>query len=104
LGRLRELDPERLVYESTKPGPGGNGQRLLTPLELLDRLAALVPPPRVHRHRYFGVLAPNSPLRTAVTALALAAATTPYRARPRQPVTRCHSRHLMRLDFLSVYP
>jgi len=23
-------------------------------------------------------------------------------ARPRQPVTRCHSRHLMRLDFLSV--
>jgi hypothetical protein len=43
---------------------------------LLDRLAALVPPPRVHRHRYFGVLAPNSPLRTAVTTLAPAAATT----------------------------
>ena len=29
--------------------------------------AALVPPPRTHRHRYFGVLAPNSSLRTAVT-------------------------------------
>ena len=27
-------------------------------------------PPRTHRHRYFGVLAPNSPLRAAVTALA----------------------------------
>jgi hypothetical protein len=24
-GRRRELDPERLLYESTKPGPGGNG-------------------------------------------------------------------------------
>jgi hypothetical protein len=33
------------------------------PLELIDRIAALVPPPRTHRHRYFGVLAPNSPLR-----------------------------------------
>ncbi len=42
----------------------------LTPLELINRIAALVPPPRTHRHRYFGVLAPNSPLRTAVTALA----------------------------------
>jgi len=45
-------------------------QITLTPLELIDRIAALVPPPRIHRHRYFGVLAPNSPLRPAVTALA----------------------------------
>ena len=36
---------------------------------LIDRIAALVPPPRVHRHRYHGVLAPNSPLRDQVTAL-----------------------------------
>jgi hypothetical protein len=40
----------------------------------MDRLrkegAALVPPPRAHRHRYFGVLAPNSPLMAAVTAMA----------------------------------
>lgn len=43
----------------------------LTPLELIDRIAALVPPPRTYRHRYFGVLAPNSPLRAAVTAMAL---------------------------------
>jgi Putative transposase len=56
LDRLRELDPKRLLYESMKPGPGGNGPLLLTPLELLDRLAALVPPSRMHRHRYFGVL------------------------------------------------
>jgi SCO1/SenC family protein len=42
-----------------------------------NRLPALVPPPRIHRHRYFGVLAPNSPLRTAVTTLALAATTSP---------------------------
>ena len=37
---------------------------------LIDKVAALVPPPRVHRHRYYGALAPNAPLRAAVTALA----------------------------------
>ena len=56
--RLRELDGEHLRYESTKPGPAGTGAALiLTPLELLDRIAALVPLPRIHRHRYYGVLA-----------------------------------------------
>ena len=30
---------------------------------------ALIPPPRRHRHRYYGVLAPNAPLRAQVTAL-----------------------------------
>lgn len=85
LDRLRELDPERLLYEGTKPGPGGNGPLLLTPLQLLDRLAALVPPPRVHRHRYFGVLAPNAPLRAAVTALAVPAALPAAAAPPGHP-------------------
>ena len=42
---LRELDPERLLDEGTKRGPGGNGPLLLTPLELLDRLTPLMPPP-----------------------------------------------------------
>ena len=47
-----------------------SGELVLTPLELINRIAQLVPPPRTHRHRYYGVLAPNSPLRAAVTALA----------------------------------
>jgi len=72
LERLRQIDPERLVYESNKPGTGGKVSVLLTPHQLLDRLAALIPLPRRHRHRYYGVLAPNSPLRPAVTALAAA--------------------------------
>jgi Putative transposase len=38
------------------------------PLDLLDPLVALIPPPRRHQHRYHGVLAPNVPLRAAVTA------------------------------------
>ena len=56
LERLREIDAERLVYESVKPGAGGSVSLMLTPLELIERLAALI--------------APNAPLRSAVTALA----------------------------------
>ncbi len=51
LERLREIDAEHLVYESVKPGPGGSVSQILTPMQLLDRLAALIPPPRLHRHR-----------------------------------------------------
>ena len=85
LDRLRELDPEHLLYERTKPGPGGTGSLLLTPPQLLDRLAALIPPPRAHRHRYYGVLAPNAPLRAAVTALAPVAVPTPPAPPPDPP-------------------
>ncbi len=67
--------------EPTSDKRGAKADELtLTPLELIDRIAALGPPPRTHRHRYFGVLAPNSPLRCAVTALAQGAA-----AQPMQP-------------------
>jgi len=39
-------------------------------LRFLDRLAKILPPPRLHRHRYRGVFAPNAPLRPLVTARA----------------------------------
>ncbi|MBO3708372.1 MAG: transposase [Candidatus Accumulibacter sp.] len=70
LERLREVDADHLVYESIKPGPGGGVSVMLTPLEQIERLAALIPPPRRHRHRYYGVLAPNALLRWQVFALA----------------------------------
>jgi hypothetical protein len=68
--RLKELDTQRLIYHLPKPAPDGRTQLILSPLELIGRIAALVPPPRQHRHRYYGVLAPNAPLRPAVTAMA----------------------------------
>jgi hypothetical protein len=61
-------------------------------LALIDRIAALVPPPPIHRHRYFGVLAPNSPRRTAVTALALAATTAPPAANAEPAAEPAHRR------------
>jgi len=65
LERLERLDGERILYRSPKPQRDGTTALTLTPLELIDQLAALIPPPRRHRHRYHGVLAPNAPLRAA---------------------------------------
>jgi hypothetical protein len=52
--------------------PDRQGVVNLSPSDLLDRLADLVPPPRKHRHRYHGVFAPHHPLRPLVTAMAIA--------------------------------
>ncbi len=69
---LRQRGAE-LVYHCPKPQSGGKQADLvLSPLDLIERIAALVPPPRTHRHRYYGVLAPASPLRAVVTAMAQA--------------------------------
>ena len=77
-------EPERLLYPLPKPTADGRVALTLTPLELLSRLAALIPPPRVHRHRYAGVLAPHSPWRAAVAAWAEAGA-EPERMAPPSP-------------------
>src|SRR5450830_1629114 len=63
MDRLRK-EGAALVYRCTKqhsePAGDKRGRKVdeltLTPLELIDRIAALVPPPRTHRQRYFGVL------------------------------------------------
>jgi hypothetical protein len=59
-----------LLYRLPKEDHRGRVALHLNPLDLIERLAALIPPPRIHAHRYHGVLAPNSPLRKAVTAFA----------------------------------
>jgi hypothetical protein len=73
----REAEGE-VLYRLPRPTPDGRTVLRLSPLEFLARLAALVPPPRVHRHRYHGVLAPNSSLRSRVTASAGDAASHPF--------------------------
>jgi hypothetical protein len=69
-GERLEFIGEKLRYLLPKPTADGQTVLLLKPSELLDKLAALIPPPRRHRHHYHGVLAPNSPLRSKIGALA----------------------------------
>jgi hypothetical protein len=68
LERLTQVEAGRVVCRLPEPQPDRRTALSLTPLELRDRLAALILPPRRHRHRYRGVLAPHAPLRAAVTA------------------------------------
>ena len=72
MARLRKEDAAlayRCAKQHSESGSDTRGAKVdelhLTPLELIERIAALVPPPLRNRPRYFGVLAPNSPLRTA---------------------------------------
>jgi Putative transposase len=62
LERLEEAANGELVYRFTKPWSDGTTGITLSPLELLEKLAALVPLLRVHLVRYGGCLAPHSRL------------------------------------------
>jgi hypothetical protein len=97
LERLEQLGHDQLVYRFPKPQPDGRTQLHLTPLELIERLAALIPPPRLHRHRYHGVLAPNSPLRARVTTWARPPSPPLPAVHPAQPSQRSPARYLWAL-------
>jgi hypothetical protein len=66
LERLAQDINGDLVYTFTHPWSDGTTGIRLSPLELLEKLAALVPLPRVHLVRYGGCLAPHSALRAAI--------------------------------------
>ena len=65
-GRLRILDADPLSFALKTPWSDGTRPLLLSPMELLEKLAALVPPPRSHLLRYHGVLAPRAPARERI--------------------------------------
>ena len=66
LERLQAEANGDLVSTFTHPWSDGTMGIRLAPLELLEKLAALVPLPRVHLVRYGGCLAPHSHLRGAI--------------------------------------
>ena len=66
LERLAEDANGDLIYTFNRPWSDGTTGIKLSPLELLEKLAAIVPLPRVHLVRYAGCLAPHSKLRDAI--------------------------------------
>ena len=67
LERLAQDEGGDLLYTFTRAWLDGTTGIKLSPLERLEKLAAQVPPPRVHQVRYGGCLAPHRKLRAAIT-------------------------------------
>jgi hypothetical protein len=64
-----EAGIRQVLYLPARPTRDGRTILVLSPLAFLAALSRLIPPPRVHRHRYHGVLAPNAKLRARVVAI-----------------------------------
>jgi hypothetical protein len=75
--RLRLNQDGRIVLELKNAWADGTSHLVFEPLDLLARLAALVPRPRVNLILYHGVLAPHARLRPAVVSYGAASAVEP---------------------------
>ena len=83
---VASTDPSTLIrqvlYHPARPTPDGRTVLVLSPLEFLAATSRLIPPPRVHHHRYHGVLAPNAGPRAARACPLPAENATPFGAQP----------------------
>ncbi len=77
--RLSRTRAGEVVLQLKTPYRDGTTHLVMTPLEFLQRLAALVPRPRLHLIRFHGVLAPNAALRSQIVPGDLDQATAPHR-------------------------
>jgi hypothetical protein len=64
--RLAQLPDGRLSLSLKTPWSDGTRAIVLSPMDLIARLVALVPPPRMHMTRFFGVLSSASKHRAQV--------------------------------------
>ena len=65
-GSLEKVADDKYLFKMKSPWSDGTSYIILSGHELLEKLAAIVPPPRAHTTRYHGLLAPNSKLRAQV--------------------------------------
>src|SRR5690242_7186540 len=63
LERLSRMEDGRLAYRMKHLLPDGTTRLFFTGLELLRRLASLVPPPRTNLTRFHGIFAPGAKVR-----------------------------------------
>ena len=78
--RLEPLADGRRLYRFKRPWRDGTTHIVMEPLELLEKLSALVPAPRAHLTRYAGVLAPAAQWRPRIVAESSAIESTALQA------------------------
>ena len=67
VNRLHELPDGRYAYRMKRVFSDGTSVIILTAHELLARLVALIPPPKIHLTKYSGIFAPRARGRAALT-------------------------------------
>jgi hypothetical protein len=87
--RLKILDDGNVRLDFKKPWSDGTASVDLAPLALIARLAALVPPPKRHLVRYFGVLSSHAASRSEVVP-------TPAEPTPATPTEQDKSKNTSR--------
>jgi hypothetical protein len=85
--RLALTASGQVRYTLKTPYRDGTTHIVLEPLDLMARLAALVPPPRRRLTRLHGVFAPHSPLRAMVTPARWGRGAQPSPVEPGKPPT-----------------
>lgn len=66
LERMSETLDGKILYKLKTRYSDGTTHILFDPLELVEKVVALIPPPRANLLRYHGLLAPNSKLRSKI--------------------------------------
>ena len=89
--RLSRLDDGRLLYRLKRRWRDGTTHVVYEPMELVEKLAGIIPPPRCHMTRYHGVLAPRAALRHVAVNDRVHASCREEKATPRREPSSCHS-------------
>jgi hypothetical protein len=91
----------RLVLKLKTPWRDVTTHLVMSPLEFMQRLAALVPRPRLHLIRFHGVLAPNATLRALVVPQEVPQGTEPtaQAAQPAEREANCAHHRPVRLNW-----
>jgi hypothetical protein len=92
--RLGPLNDGRIAYRLKRPWRDGTTFVAFRPLELVEKLVPLVPPPRAHQTVFHGVLAPHARLRPQVTPK------PPPISQEEQPT--CHTSKRRRMDWAAL--
>ena len=85
LERLSLLPSGKVAYQVKRPAPGRPATLVMDPLDLLKKIAALIPPPRAHLVKYAGVFASAARLRKKLRPAPPAQSPPPVQ-QPRDPM------------------
>jgi hypothetical protein len=88
LERLRLNSSGQVVYSLKKPYSDGTTHIVMKPLELLEKIAAIIPRPRVHLTRFHGILAPHDKHRKLVVPKGQAPIAEASTDKPDEPPTK----------------